>query len=128
MFLLILIISLILQFFLPWWIIGLIAFGIAFWKAGRAGQAFVSGFGAIFILWIVMGLIRSIPNDNLLANRIGEMLMLPSNGFNWIIVLLITGIVGGLVAGLSALAGFYSSAALRNNRLTTNNQQPTTNN
>lgn len=119
LFLLILIISLLLQFFLPWWIIGLVAFGMAFWKAERAGQAFISGFGAIFILWVAMGLVRSIPNENLLANRIGEMLMLPENSFNWIIVLLITGIVGGLVGGFSALAGFYSAAAFRANKLTT---------
>jgi hypothetical protein len=66
-----------------------------------------------------MGLIRSIPNENLLANRIGEMLMLPENSFNWIIVLLVTGIVGGLAGGFSALAGFYSAAALRANKLTT---------
>jgi hypothetical protein len=112
LFLLILIISLVLQFFLPWWIIALVAFVFAFWKAGTPGQAFASGFGAIFVLWIVMGLIRSIPNENLLANRIGEMLMLPSSSFNWIIILLVTGIVGGLVAALAALAGFYSGAAL----------------
>lgn len=109
LFLLILIASLILQFFLPWWIIAPIAFGLAFWKARSGSHAFGSGFGAIFLLWVIMGLIHSIPNENLLANRVGEMLMLPLNSFNWIIVLIATGIVGGLVAGISALAGFYSS-------------------
>jgi hypothetical protein len=118
LFLLILIISLVLQFFLPWWIIAPIAFVIAFWKAKNAAHAFSSGFSAILLLWIVMGLVHSIPNENLLANRVGEMLMLPSNSFNWIIVLLVTGLVGGLVAGLSALAGFYSSAAVKNDRVT----------
>ena len=113
LFLLILILSLILQFFLPWWIIGLVAFGLAFWKANRAGQAFAAGFGAIFLLWIIMGLVNSIPNENLLANRVGEMLLLPLNSFNWIIVLLVTGLIGGLVAGLSALAGFYTAAAFK---------------
>jgi hypothetical protein len=117
LFLLILIISLVLQFFLPWWIIALVAFGFAFWKAGAAGQAFASGFSAIFALWVFMGLIRSIPNENLLANRIGEMLMLPANSFNWLIVLLVTGIIGGLVGGFSALGGFYTAAAVGTNKL-----------
>lgn len=112
-FLLILIICLVLQFFLPWWIIALIAFGLAFWKANRAGQAFASGFGAIFLLWVIMGLVHSIPNENLLANRVGEMLLLPLNSLNWIIVLLATGLIGGLVAGVSALAGFYTAAIFR---------------
>ena len=62
LFLLILIISLILQFFLPWWIIALVAFGLSFWKAQTASQAFGSGFAAIFVLWVIMGLIHSIPN------------------------------------------------------------------
>ena len=104
---LIFIISLILQFFLPWWIIAPVAFGLAFWKSKTSGHAFASGFVAIFLLWIMMGLIRSIPNENLLANRVGEMLMLPQNSFNWIIILLITGIIGGLVAACAALAGYY---------------------
>ncbi len=113
LFILILLVSLVLQFFLPWWIIAPIALGFAFWKARSGGHAFASGFGAIFLLWIIMGLIRSVPNENLLANRVGEMLMLPSNSLNWIFVLLITGVLGGLVAGISALAGFYSGAILK---------------
>ncbi|HUH32300.1 MAG TPA: hypothetical protein VLZ28_00020 [Daejeonella sp.] len=114
LFLLILIISLILQFFLPWWIIALVAFGMSFWKAQTAGRAFGSGFAAIFLLWVIMGLIYSIPNENLLANRIAEMLTLPASSFGWIVILLVSGIVGGLAAGLSALAGFYSRGALLN--------------
>ena len=114
LFLLILILSLILQFFLPWWIIAPIAFGLAFWKSRSGGHAFGQGFLAIFVLWVVMGLTHSIPNENLLASRVAEMLTLPSSSFNWIVVLLAAGLVGGLVAGFSALAGFYSGAALKN--------------
>ena len=40
------------------------------------------------------------------------MLTLPASSFGWIIILVATGVVGGLVAGLSALAGFYSGVAL----------------
>ena len=110
--LLIAIVCCILQFFLPWWIIAPVAFGMAFWKAKSGGHAFGAGFSAIFILWIIIALIRSVPNKNLLANRVGQMLMLPDLSFNWIIILLITGIIGGLAAGLSALAGFYSRQAI----------------
>jgi len=114
LFILILILSLILQFFLPWWIIALVSFGLAFWKARTGSQAFGQGFLAIFVLWVSMGLVHSLPNENLLANRVAEMLTLPAASFNWIIVLLATGLVGGLVAGFAALAGFYSAAALKN--------------
>lgn len=113
LFILILITSLLLQFFLPWWIIAPIAFGLAFWKAVSGKNAFISGFGAVFILWIIMGLIQSLPNENLLANRVGEMLMLPLTSYNWIVVLIATGLIGGLSAGMAALAGFYTSDAFK---------------
>lgn len=116
LFLLILIISLVFQFFLPWWVIAPVAFGVAIWKAQTARRAFGSGFLAIFMLWIVMSLIQSIPNENLLANRVAEMLTLPASSFGWLIILLVTGIVGGLVAGLCALAGFYCRVAVTDSR------------
>ena len=113
--LLILVASLILQFFLPWWIIALVAFALAWYKAQTATHAFWSGFAAIFVLWIVMGLIQSVPNENLLANRVGEMFMLPLESMNWLVMLIVAGIIGGLVGGVSALAGFYSRNALKSN-------------
>jgi hypothetical protein len=113
---LIIVLSLLLQLFLPWWIIALVAFAMAWWKAETAGHAFASGFVAIFLLWIAMGLIQSVPNENLLANRVGEMFRLPLGSLNWIVLLLVTGIIGGLVGGISALAGFYSSRSLKSDR------------
>lgn len=116
LFVLILITSIILQFFLPWWIIAPVAFGLAFWKAASGKHAFSATFGAIFLLWVSMGLIRSIPNENLLANRVGEMLMLSLTSYNWIIVLLSTGLIGGLTAGIAALAGYCTSDAFKTRR------------
>jgi hypothetical protein len=54
----------------------------------------------------------NIPNENILANRVGTMLNLPDSSMNWIIVLLLTGIIGGLASGFSALAGFYAKDAM----------------
>jgi len=111
--LIIAIVSLILQFFLPWWIIAPIAFGLSFWMARSGKQAFGSAFLAIFLLWIGMGLIQTIPNENILANRVGSMLNLPDTSFNWIIVLLLSGIIGGLASGFSGLSGFYFKEAVK---------------
>ena len=112
LFFIILIICFLLQLFLPWWIIAPLAFGAAFWKANSGGHGFKSGFLAIFSLWITTGLFYSLPNGNILANRVGAMLSLPETSFNWIIVLLITGITGGLAAGFCALAGYYFRQSL----------------
>jgi len=107
LFIFILIVSLILQLFLPWWIIAVVAFTISIWKALDGKHAFVHSFTAIFTLWIAAGLVQTLPNENILANRIGQMFMLPFSEFNWIVILLITGIIGGLAAGFAGLAGFY---------------------
>ncbi|HEY0669596.1 MAG TPA: hypothetical protein VGD22_15545 [Sphingobacteriaceae bacterium] len=107
LFIIILFISLILQMFLPWWIIAIVALTFSARKAVSGKHAFVHSFTAIFTLWIAAGLLKTIPNENILANRVGEMLMLPFTEFNWVIILFVTGIIGGLVAGLSGLAGFY---------------------
>lgn len=98
---------LVFQLFLPWWIISPLAFGASFWKAENSTHAFWSGFFAVFTLWIITGLFYSIPNGHILANRVGAMLGLPDTTVNWVIVLLITGIIGGLAAGFSALAGYH---------------------
>ncbi|MDP3468881.1 MAG: hypothetical protein Q8S11_11140 [Daejeonella sp.] len=111
--LIIAIVSLILQLFLPWWIISPIAFGLSFLMAKSGKQAFGSAFLAILLLWIGMGLIHTLPNENILANRVGSMLNLPDTSLKWIIVLLLTGIIGGLAAGFSGLSGYYVKEAVR---------------
>jgi hypothetical protein len=112
LFILILIASLLFQLFLPWWIIAPVAFILAAWKANTAGGAYKAGFGAIFILWIAMSLLQTLPNENILANRVGLMLGFPDIPFRWIFVLLITGIAGGLASGFSAFAGYYCRQAI----------------
>jgi hypothetical protein len=112
LFFILIVICFILQLFLPWWIISPLAFGAAFWKASSGSQAFWSGFFAVFTLWIVTGLFYSIPNGHILANRVGAMLGLPETTINWAIVLLISGIIGGLAAGFCSLAGYYFRQAM----------------
>jgi hypothetical protein len=107
LFLIIIIICFVLQLFLPWWIIAPLAFGAAFWKAHTGGHAFGSGFFGVLTLWICTGLYYTLPNGNILANRVGAMLGLPPTPVNWVMILLISGLLGGLAAGFCALAGYY---------------------
>lgn len=107
LFLIIVIICFVLQLFLPWWIIAPLAFAASFWKGKSAQHSFWSGFFAVFTLWVCTALFYSIPNGHILANRVGAMLGLPDTTINWAIVLLITGLIGGLAAGFCALAGYY---------------------
>lgn len=104
-------IAFILQLFLPWWIIGIAAFAVSAWQGKSGKQAFAGGFTAIFLLWLTLSLWKSLPNEHILANRVGQMLMLPDWPFTWIFVVFITALIGGLTAGFAALSGYFVSLA-----------------
>jgi hypothetical protein len=108
LFLIILILSFISSYLLPWWAAAVIAFLAALFIGKTSGRTFWSGFGAIFILWIILALIKSIPNDNTLASRVIQLFPLPHQ---WILLLLISALIGGLVGGMAALAGVLTKKA-----------------
>ncbi|MBV8391205.1 MAG: hypothetical protein JO080_15475 [Mucilaginibacter sp.] len=108
LFLIILILSFISSYFLPWWVAAAIAFLAALFIGKTSGKAFWSGFGAIFVLWIILALIKSIPNDNILASRVIQLFPLPHQ---WILLLLITALIGGLAGGMAALSGVLTKKA-----------------
>jgi hypothetical protein len=102
LFLIILVLTFISGFILPWWVIALIAF-IAAWFFGKSsGQAFLAGFGGVFIAWSILILLKTIPNDNILVNRVIQLFPLPHW---WVLLLLISALIGGLVGGMAALSG-----------------------
>jgi hypothetical protein len=103
LFFLILAASFILQLFLPWWIIALVAFALALWKGTSSRQAFWSGFGAIVFLWAATALVIHLRNEGILTAKIAGLFALPFPA----LMILITALVGGLVGGLAALSGFY---------------------
>jgi hypothetical protein len=105
-----LIITLLLSFisglYLPWWGVAVVAFIVALLIHQRAWKAFLSGFLALFILWMLLALWRDVPNDSILSGKIGELLGVGKSPF---LVLLITSLLGGIVAGFAA----WSGSALR---------------
>ncbi|MDJ1469415.1 hypothetical protein QNI19_14110 [Cytophagaceae bacterium DM2B3-1] len=102
LFVLILIASLLLQLFLPWWIIAPVAFAFTLWKGNSARQSFLAGFAAIFILWLGVAFITDIQNDSILSAKIAEMLFVKYSA----LLLIVTALIGGLVGGLSAWTGY----------------------
>jgi len=102
LFILILILTLISGFITPWWAMAIICFVMALYAGKKPAQAFWSGFGAVFIVWTVLALVKSIPNDHLLAARMAVVFNLP----HWTLLLFVVSLVGGLVGGISALSGF----------------------
>jgi len=103
LFLIILILSLIAGFITPWWAAAIIAFVAALYAGKKPGQAFLSGFFAVFIVWVVLALFKSVPNNHVLASRVAVLFHLPG----WSILLIMTAIIGGLVGGMCAMSGVF---------------------
>ena len=109
LFLIILLLTVLSGYVLPWWVAVIITFAASFYFGNKPGIAFISGFGGMAIAWIIMALIKSIPNDNLLATRVAHLFFLP----NWIVLLLVTALIGGLIGGMAALSGTLVKGALK---------------
>jgi uncharacterized membrane protein len=87
-----------------WWIIAVAAFLIALLVHQKAGKAFLSGFAGGFLLWAILALLRDIPNESLLSKKIAEILPL---GGNSLLLIIVTALIGALVAGFGAMSGSY---------------------
>ncbi|MBO9154247.1 hypothetical protein ACFOTA_18675 [Chitinophaga sp. GCM10012297] len=91
----------ILGLFLDWWSISLAAFIVAFFWQQSPARAFGSGFLAVFLLWGTLALVIDVRNEHILSSRMSELILkagLP------MVMILITGVIGGLVGGVSALS------------------------
>jgi len=101
-FILTIILGVILSLFLPWWAVMLAAFLSGAIVRLRNVAAFFVPFGAITLLWIVNAWMLSNANDYTLASKIA--VLLPLEG-NVVLLILVTGVIGGLAAGVAGLFG-----------------------
>ena len=90
--------------YMPWWSLAIMAFLVAVLIHQKAGKAFLSGFLALFVLWGFLALWIDIRNTHILSARVGELLGLGSNA---LLLILVTGLIGGLVSGFAAMSGSY---------------------
>jgi hypothetical protein len=87
---------------LPWWSIAIAAFLVAFFIPQKSIWAFVAGFIALFILWGSLSLIISGDNNDLFSHKLSLLILQMDNP---VLLIIATGVIGGLVAGFSALSG-----------------------
>jgi hypothetical protein len=100
----------ILQQFLPWWIIAVVAFATGYLVQQKSSSAFIAGFISIFLLWVAYAWILSYANNDILAKKVA--MLLPLKG-HVSFLLIVTGIVGGLVSGFAALSGRLAANVMR---------------
>jgi hypothetical protein len=87
----------IVQYFLPWWTMALIALvaGYVFHNSGKV--SFASGFLGAGLLWLAMAYYMDVTTQSILTDKVNK--LFPLNVF------IMMTIIGGLVGGFSALTG-----------------------
>lgn len=94
--------------FLPWWGIAITSLLVAVLVHQKAGKAFLAGFVGVFILWAGLAWWIDMKNNGILSKKIAGILPL---GGSSIVLILVIGLVGGLVAGFAAMSGSYLRAS-----------------
>ena len=101
-FIVTIIVALALSQFLPWWSVMLASFITAIRFSLKGSSIFFVPFLAISLYWIVYAFWLSSANDYILANKIAVLLPLQGNPY---LLILVTGVIGGLSAGIAAIFG-----------------------
>lgn len=96
------IIALVLSQLLPWWSVMLAAFITSCLIGLRRSAIFFVPFLAIAVLWMVLAFWLGNANDFILAKKIATLLPLGGNPY---FLILVTGIIGGLAAGVAGIFG-----------------------
>ena len=99
------VLDLILQRFFGFWAAGLVAFLICLLFAPSGSKAFLAGFGAIVLVWLGMTLASHLASGGILTQRMANVFSLPNS---WLLVL-VTVVMGGLIGGISGLAGYHTA-------------------
>ena len=99
--LLILITAFLLNLILPWWSIAIPGLILGYFFKKGSGVSFLWGFLGVFLLWAGQATYIHLANDGILSTRIANMLGV---GSPWLVIL-VTGVIGGLVSGMATLTG-----------------------
>jgi hypothetical protein len=89
---------------LPWWSFAISSLIVSVAIHQRPGKSFLAGFLGLFLLWVILAIVKDAANEHILSIKVAAILPL---GGSYLVLILVTGIVGGLVSGLAALTGSY---------------------
>ena len=90
--------------YLPWWSIALSSFIVSVAIPQAPFKAFLSGFLSLVILWGGLAFFIDRANGHLLLNRVAALFKLGEASY---VLIILTALIGGILAGLAALSGAY---------------------
>ena len=88
----------------PWWGMAVVALLVGACRAGSAWGAFVVGALGVGFWWLALPLYTHLASAGVLTARLAIMAKMPAPS----LLLLFTVLIGGLLGGLAALAGYQS--------------------
>ena len=91
-----------LSLFLPWWSVMTAALVTSLFIPLKRTAVFFVPFFGILLFWAVYCFILSSANDFTLAKKIAQLLQFGENPY---LLILVTGILGGMAAGVAAIFG-----------------------
>ncbi len=100
--------------YFPWWSIAVVAFIVTVIIPQSAIMSFISGFFSLFILWGVLTFWISNSNGHVFAQKVSLVILKTGNPY---LLMLLSALIGALVAGFAALAGsFVKKLIYKSNR------------
>lgn len=90
--------------YFPWWAVAIVAFAVNLLIYQKPSLAWLSAFLAVFILWAGISFIISNNNEHALAQKISILFLKMDSPM---LLIFVTGLIGGLVSGFAAVAGNY---------------------
>jgi hypothetical protein len=89
---------------MPWWSFAITNLIVAIAIPQKPFISFLSGALAVGLLWACLSMIIDQSNHHILATKVAT--ILPMKG-SYVLLILVTSIVGGLVGGLASLTGSF---------------------
>jgi len=101
-FVITIVLAVLLSQFMPWWSVMVAGFVSALFFSLKKAAVFFVPFLAIFCFWVIYAFWISSANDFTLAKKIAVLLPLGGNPY---VLILMTGLIGGLATGVAAVFG-----------------------
>ncbi len=94
-----------------WWLAVITAFVVelVIGKGDRTG--FFSGFYGVSIPWMILAFYIDRTTDSVLTYRVLELFRLPQTA---IVLVIVTGLIGGLASGVASLSASWLKASIKN--------------
>jgi uncharacterized membrane protein YbjE (DUF340 family) len=89
------------ELFLPWWSVIFCAFAIGFIFPTKGFDDFLGGFLGVGLLWLGFAWGIDLHTDSILTKQVAPILYMN----NALMVVAVTGLLGGIVGGFAALSG-----------------------